>query len=227
MLCLHRVYANMNKRIILFDLDGTLTNPALGITNSIIYALDKYNIQVANRSDLYPFIGPPLLDSFSNFYGFDEEKCREAVKYYREYFADKGLFENEVYDGIEQVLETLKNTGYVLAVATSKPEPFAKQILEHFNLDKYFTVIAGSTMDETRTNKAEVIEYCLEKLGVTDRKTVLMVGDRCYDVIGAKTCGLEVMGVLFGYGDEAELRNAGADYIAPTVKSVANMIISL
>lgn len=217
----------MKYDIVLFDLDGTLTDPALGITNSVIYALKHFDIEVADRTELYKFIGPPLMDSFAKFYGFDNEKCKEATAYYREHYREQGIFENMVYPGMEEMLQRLRSAGLRLAVATSKPEPFAKQIIEHFGLASFFDYVAGSTLAETRTNKAEVIEYALEVLGVTQRNKVLMVGDREYDVIGAEKCGLDSMGVLYGYGSKEELEAAGAKYIVEHVVDVADLILSL
>lgn len=201
---------------VLFDLDGTLTDPGLGITNSVMYALKKYHIEVGDRRELYSFIGPPLKQSFMQYCGFSKEESEQAVVYYREYFREKGLLENEVYEGIEELLRALRESGKRLAVATSKPEAFAVRILEHFGLARYFEVIAGDTMDFARGSKADVIAYALEKLGVTDRSAAVMVGDREHDVIGAKAQGLDCIGVLFGYGSREELEQAGAKYIAQT-----------
>lgn len=217
----------MKYNVVLFDLDGTLTDPALGITNSVIYALKHFGIEVSDRTKLYPFIGPPLLHSFAEFYGFHDAQCREATVYYREHYKEQGIFENKVYEGMEEMLARLRAAGLRLAVATSKPEPFAVQIIEHFHLAGFFDYVAGSTLEETRTDKAEVIEYALETLKVTDRSRVLMVGDREYDVIGAKKCGLDCMGVLYGYGSREELLAAGADYIAGQVADVADLILAL
>lgn len=210
---------------ILFDLDGTLTDPGIGITNSVWHALKKYNISVEERKELYCFIGPPLIDSFVKYYGFSEDQAREAVAYYREYFADKGKFENEVYDGVETMLKQLKDAGKKLIVATSKPEVFAKQILDYFGLTQYFDFVAGATLDETRVKKAEVIAYALESCGITELSDAVMVGDREHDVIGAKTVGLDCIGVLFGYGSREELEQAGADYIAETVEDIVLRIL--
>lgn len=210
---------------ILFDLDGTLTDPGIGITNSVWHALKKYNISVEERKELYCFIGPPLIDSFVKYYGFSEDQAREAVAYYREYFADKGKFENEVYDGVETMLKQLKEAGKKLIVATSKPEVFAKQILDYFGLTQYFDFVAGATLDETRVKKAEVIAYALESCGITELSDAVMVGDREHDVIGAKTVGLDCIGVLFGYGSREELEQAGADYIAETVEDIVLRIL--
>lgn len=217
----------MKYNTILFDLDGTLTDPALGITNAVMYSLRHFHIEVKDRTELFKFIGPPLIESFSLFYGFDEERSRAATAYYREYYREQGIFENKVYEGMEEMLGRLRAAGGRLAVATSKPEPFAVQIMEHFHLAEFFDYIAGSTLDETRNNKAEVIEYALESMGVTDRSTVLMVGDREYDVLGAKRCGLDSLGVLYGYGSKEELEMAGADYIAENVAAVADMILGI
>lgn len=206
--------------VVLFDLDGTLTDPGVGITNSVAYALNKYGIEVTDRSELYKFIGPPLQESFEHYYGFSKEKAQEAVAYYREYYREKGIFENLVYEGIEELLKAISNSGKQIIVATSKPEEFAKKILEHFDLAKYFTYIAGSNMDGTRTKKAEVISYALETCNITDYSKVVMIGDREHDVIGANKVGVASIGVLFGYGDYAELKAAGASYIVETVEDM-------
>ena len=151
----------MMYNTILFDLDGTLTDPAEGITNSVVYALKHWNIEIADKSSLNCFIGPPLYESFSKYFNFSENEAQKAVEVYREYFSVKGLYENKVYDGIEEVLFLLKSAGKKLAVATSKPEHFAVKILKHFSLEKYFDVIAGATMDGTRINKDDVIDLPL------------------------------------------------------------------
>lgn len=211
--------------VILFDLDGTLTDPGIGITNSVSYALEKYGIQVSDRTELYKFIGPPLSESFEVFYGFSPEQAKQAVEYYREYYRDKGIFENLVYDGMEELLKKLKNAGKTLLVATSKPEVFARQILEHFSLAGYFTYIAGSNLDGSRTKKSEVIEYALTSCGIEKKDTALMVGDREHDVIGAKQAGIDVTGVLFGYGSREELEAAEATYIAETVAELEKLLL--
>lgn len=214
-------------KYILMDLDGTITNPAEGITRCFEYALNHFGIKVESRAELEQFIGPPLRQSFKEGYGFDEEKATEAVAKYRERFQPIGMFENEVYDGMEQALQCLKEAGKVLIVATSKPEHMAKKILEYFKLDSYFTDICGSCDDAKRNEKDEVIQYALEKHGITDLEQVLMVGDRKFDVIGASKCGLKCMGVLYGFGDRKELEEAGAAYIAETVEEMARSIVSL
>lgn len=213
-----------NYNYILFDLDGTLTDPGIGITNSVMYALRKFGIEEADRTKLYAFIGPPLIDSFQKYYGFSKEKAREAVEYYREYFTEKGMLENYVYEGVEEMLAALVEAGMTLCLATSKPEPYAKIILEHFGLSQYFHFIAGAKLDETRTKKDEVIEYALELCGISDSSKVIMVGDREYDILGAKKFAMDSMGVLYGYGNREELESAGATYIAETVRGVSETI---
>ncbi len=211
--------------VILFDLDGTLTDSSPGIMNSIVYALKKYNISVENTDDLRKFLGPPLHESFRDFYGFDDEKSMEAVGFYREYFSTKGLLENEVYSGIREMLEDLKENGKRLILATSKPQPFTDRIMEHFDLAKYFEFIAGSNMDGTRSKKAEVIAYALESCGIMGKSNVVMVGDREHDIIGAKTVGIDSIGVEYGYGDYDELSDAGATYIVKTVEGLKDIFI--
>lgn len=206
---------------VLFDLDGTLTDPFEGITNSIVYALSKFGIGVEDRRSLTDFIGPPLVDSFSLVYGFSPADAEKAVWYYREYFFQKGIFENSVYDGIIPVLEGLKARGKRLVIATSKPEVFALRIAEHFKISRYFNYIAGATLDSTRNTKAEVIKYALHQVGIS---SAVMVGDRNHDILGAKANNLKSVGVLYGYGSLAELKSAGADYIARTPADILEII---
>ena len=209
--------------VILFDLDGTLTDPGEGITNSVAYALKKYGIEVTDRKSLYSFIGPPLSDSFMKYYGFSEEKAMQAIQFYREYFREKGIFENEVYEGIPQLLERIKKSGRKIVLATSKPEEFALSILEHFDLMKYFDVVAGASMDEKRNRKGDVIKYALEK-GVFGKDSTVMIGDREHDIFGAKENSLASIGVLYGYGSREELEKAGADYIAENVEDIFSLL---
>ena len=209
---------------ILFDLDGTLTDPGMGITNSVMYALKKFKIDVEDRTSLYRFIGPPLKGSFKEFYGFSEEQSELAVQYYREYFKKQGMLENEVYDGIPELLKQLREKNKTLIVATSKPEPFTLEILRHFQLLDYFNFVAGATMDDTRNKKSDIIRYALESCHITDKSTAVMIGDRKHDIIGAKENGLDSIGVLFGYGDYEELKAAGATYIAETPMSVFQFV---
>ena len=199
---------------IFFDLDGTLTDPALGITNSFKHALEYFGLEIPSYEKLCSFIGPPLVDTFRTQFGFSDEKASLGVVKYREYFAEKGLLENSVYPGIPNLLSDLKDAGKKLVVATSKPEEYSIRIIEHFGLAPYFENVCGSLMDESRSKKDQVIEYALERNKIGDRSKVLMVGDRKHDILGAKKTGLKSCGVLFGYGSLEELNAAGADYIA-------------
>lgn len=209
---------------ILFDLDGTLSDSSQGIINSIIYALEKYDVNDYDMPLLRKFLGPPLHESFEKFMGFDKEKSLQAVKLYREYFSSKGLFENEIYGGVSDLLQNLKENGKALIVATSKPQLFTDRIMEHFNLAKYFDFIAGSNMDTTRSKKAEVIEYALSECNIKDKSKVVMIGDRAEDMIGAQTVGIDSIGVEYGYGTFDELKNAGATYIVKTVGELKDLL---
>lgn len=209
---------------ILFDLDGTLTDPGVGITNSVAYALEKYGISTGGRGELYRFIGPPLQDSFERFYGFSKEKAKQAVAYYREYYQDKGIYENRLYEGMDRFLKELSDAGKTLLVATSKPEEFAVRILEHFDIFKYFTYVAGATMDGTRSRKEDVIAYALKAANVENRQEAVMVGDREYDIAGAKKEGLCSIGVLYGYGSRQELEAAGADHVVERLEEIVQIV---
>lgn len=215
-----------NYDIILFDLDGTLTDSGPGIMNAAAYAVKKLGAPVPDRSVLRAFVGPPLADSFERFCGFPREKALEAVQAYREYYNVTGIFENSVYPGMEKALSALTGAGKTLAVATSKPETAARRVLEHFGLAGYFTVIAGATEDGSRVAKADVVAYALERLGVSGPGVALMVGDREHDVLGAAANGLECMGVLYGYGSRVELESAGAVCTADTPEDVARLILA-
>lgn len=212
-------------KYIFFDLDGTLTDPAQGITNSFIHALKYFGIEIPSYETLCSFIGPPLVDTFKTQFGFDEEKAQLGVKKYREYFADKGLFENSVYPGIENLLKELISNGKHLIVATSKPEEYSIRILEKFGLSKYFEHICGSNMDETRSKKDEVIKYALEKAGISDCSSVLMIGDRMHDIIGAHTHNIKACAVMFGYGNLDEFKANHADYIANNIEELKQICL--
>lgn len=198
-------------KYILFDLDGTLTDPGTGITNSVMYALKKYGIDAADRSELYKFIGPPLSESFIKYYGFSPSRAEEAIGFYREYFSVKGLYENEVYPGVPETLEALIAGGKSIILATSKPEEFAVKILEHFGLLPYFDCVVGATMDGRISKKADVIALALRRGGVNPAEAI-MVGDREHDVLGAKANALPCIGVTYGYGTKEELEAAGAEF---------------
>ena len=187
-----------DRKYLLFDLDGTLTDPFTGITRSVQHALKHYGIIENDLNLLTPFIGPPLIDSFRERYHFSEEQAKEAVCYYREYFVEKGWCENKVYPGIPELLKHLQEAGRKLYVATSKPTPFAEKILSHFNLSRYFERIEGSSLDHTKMRKAEVMQSLLAQAGITEKGEAIMVGDRKYDVIGAHEVSVECVGVLGG-----------------------------
>ena len=211
---------------VLFDLDGTLTDPGEGIVNSVEYALNKYGIKVEDKKLLCKFIGPPLLVSFSTYYGFDEEKSREAISFYREYYKDKGINECKLFDGISELLANLKKAGYKIALATSKPEYFANIVLQNYNIQGYFDFIGGATMDEkTRYTKEHVLEHVLSNVEEKDTDKILMIGDRCYDINGAKSYNLDSIGVTFGYGTYDELKEAGATYVVSSPKEIENLLI--
>lgn len=214
------------KNVLLFDLDGTLTDPGEGITNSVRYALKKFGIEVSDRKELYRFIGPPLSWGFETFYGFSSSEAQKAVAVYREYYCDRGIWENKLYPGIPSLLSSLAQSGKILLMATSKPEPLAVQIAEHFEIADSFSVIAGSELDGRRTDKAEVIRYALTLGEVRETDHAVMIGDRKYDIIGAKKTGLLSVGVLYGYGSESELKEAGADRIAETVSDLKNLFLN-
>ena len=213
----------MEYKYYLFDLDGTLTDPGIGITNSVMHALEKFGIHVADRSELYPFIGPPLTDSFRKYFDFTEEQALQAVEYYREYFRADGIFENKVFKGIPEMLGELKAGDAVIALATSKPYEFSVQILEHFGLYQYFDHIGAATMDGRISRKADVIRHLIDELGDIDIESVLMVGDRDQDIDGAKANSLHCAGVLWGYGSKDELMNAGADYLLAAPSDLINI----
>ena len=208
-----------------FDLDGTLTDPALGITNSFKHALECFGLEIPAYEKLCSFIGPPLVDTFRTQFGFSEEKAALGVVKYREYFAEKGLMENSVYPGISDLLCALKDAGKKIVVATSKPEEYSVKIIEHFGLAQYFENVCGSLMDETRSKKDEVMEYALQRNQINDRSKVLMIGDRKNDILGARKTGLKSCGVLFGYGSLDELKTAGADYIAGNVTELKDICL--
>lgn len=209
---------------IFFDLDGTLTDPGLGITNSVMYALERFGIHTEDRSTLYKYIGPPLFDSFREYHGLSDADARAAIEAYREYFSVTGLFENELIPGIPELLSRLKAAGKTLMVATSKPEDFSRRILEHFELLKYFDFVAGACMDETRTQKWEVIQWALEHCDCA-RSQILMVGDRRHDVEGSARFHIPCLGVLYGYGSREELESAGAAAIVASPAEIADYIL--
>ncbi len=210
---------------IFLDLDGTVTESEEGILNSVAYALEKLGYPVEDKNTLRPFIGPPLSESFREFYGFDDETSARGVRYYREYYPQKGIFENKLYGGMEELLKALSETDSTIVLATSKPEVFAVRILEHFGVSQYFDLIAGSTMDGTRNNKTDVLKYAISQIGVTDMSESLMVGDRKHDVAGAHNVGMKCAYVLFGYGSREEAQSCGADFILEDVNALGEFLL--
>ncbi|MBR2667089.1 MAG: HAD hydrolase-like protein [Oscillospiraceae bacterium] len=213
----------MRYDTILFDLDGTLTDPADGICRSIKYALEKAGLPVEPKEAYHKWIGPPLADSFQRFAHVSPEQAETLVQSYRERFSVTGMFENEVYPGIPELLETLCGAGCRLLVATSKPTVFARQILDHFGLLPRFLLVSGTSLKGRSASKEEVIETALLDAGITDRRRCVMVGDRFYDTEAAARCGLDSIGVLYGYGSPEELKNAV--WLAPDPASLGAFLL--
>ena len=215
----------MKYTTVLFDLDGTLVDSGIGVTNSVAYALDKFGITPPPRQELFKFIGPPLTQSFREFCGFDGEKTTLAIKYYREYYSQKGILECTMYEGVLELMKSLKQKGYKLGLATSKPEIYATQVVENKGILPYIDYVGAATTDEkTRATKEAVIEYVLGLCEEKDKGKILMVGDRHFDINGARAYGLDSVGVTFGYGSREELSKAGADYIVDTMLELDNIL---
>ncbi|HEM4667991.1 TPA: HAD family hydrolase [Streptococcus suis] len=210
---------------ILFDLDGTLTDSGQGILNSVAYALEKMGIEEPDTANLNRFIGPPLYESFSRFYQLNPEDTQSAVDTFRVYFKEKGMFENQLYPGIIPLLEELRTAGKTLVIATSKPEIFAKQILEHFGIAHYFDIIAGASLDSSRISKADVIGYAINQLEAFPKHAV-MIGDMEHDIEGARMHQLPAIGVLYGYGNKQEFEKAGATMIVETVQDLKRVLLT-
>lgn len=217
----------MSIENVLFDLDGTLTDPGLGITNSVWYALKLRNIQVASREELYRFIGPPLLNSYMTYYGLTEDDARQAITDFRVYFEESGIFENEIYEGIPEMLAALVASGKRVYLATSKPEKYARMILDHFDLTKYFTFICGNTMAEDRHKKEDVIAFIRESCPEVRSDNSAMVGDRVYDIEGGRFHGMQTVGVTFGYAQPGELEDSPATHIAHTVSELTDILLNM
>ena len=206
-----------------FDLDGTLCESGPGIMAAVRYALVKRGYPVP-EAQLEAFIGPPLTDSFAKYCGMDKEEALRAVADYREYYVEKGVYESRPYDGITDTLEQLRAYGIFLAVASSKPEPMVLQMMEHFDLIRYFDCICGASLDESKAKKKQVIAHALKRCHLYDRQQVVMIGDRAEDMQGAKKNGLTACGVLYGYGTKEELLKAGADYIIKTPSDLIRLV---
>ena len=215
------------KKLILFDLDGTLTDSAPGITRSVQYALDKMGYPAYKEEELQTFIGPPLNIHFMEFCGMSEEEAATGVRFFRERFESVGLYENSLYPGVEKMLVTLKDAGAVIGLATSKPEPFAIRIAEHLGFRKYLDYLSAATLDETKDNKPAIIGKAIRDAGFGEKKeAVLMVGDRRFDICGARENGIRSLGVTYGYGSEKELATAGADAMTGSVEETEKTLLT-
>ena len=209
----------------LFDLDGTLTESGPGIINSVKYSLNAFGIHEEDDDNLRKFIGPPLIDAFRDYYGFNQKDAQTATNLYREYYKTQGIFENSLYCGIRDMLTTLSNAGVSLMVATSKPEHFCMQILDHFDISQYFSFVSAALVNEGRTKKDEVIAHLLDSCCINDQSRIVMVGDRQYDILGAASFGLDSIGVTYGYGSSEELRAAGATHLADAPENIVSIIL--
>ena len=208
---------------ILFDLDGTITDSSEGIINSIIYALEKMDVTITDKEILKKFVGPPLMDSYKKYFGFTQKEAELGLKLFREYFSEKGIFENRLFEGMGQLLQELYKNGYELVLATSKPDVYAKQILEYFDIKKYFAHISACPMDEANTTKLDVIKSALEMTSVKNKEEILMIGDTSFDIIGAKICGIDSIGVLYGTDTAEELKNA--TYLAKDIEELRSILL--
>lgn len=219
----------MKYKTAIFDLDGTITDSGPGIMNSIRYALKKWGLPELPEEELRRFIGPPLKERFQAVFGLTEEESVQMTEDYREYYSEKGIFENSVYDGVPEMLDRLRASGVRILMATAKPEYYARIIADHFDFAKYFEFIGGSCMDGRRTDKHEVIEYVLETCSVSheNRESAVMIGDRSNDMIGAEKSGIHSLGVLYGYGSWEELEGAGAQALAETPGKSADLILGI
>lgn len=211
-------------KIILFDLDGTLTDPKVGITKSVQYALLKMGIVEPDLDKLESFIGPPLQDSFADQYNFDEVLTQKAIEFYRDRFKEKGMFENKVYTSIPELLKSLKKLGFTLVVATSKPTVFSEEILKYFKLDHYFDLVIGSNLDGTRTAKTDIIQYIIDSYSEYKLSDFIMIGDRKHDIIGANNTGIDSIAVTYGYGSIDELNQANPTHIVNTVEELESLL---
>lgn len=210
---------------ILFDLDGTLSDPKVGITRSVQYALAKFGIVEDDLDRLEPFIGPPLAESFARFYGFNDGQVEQAIEFYRERFREKGMYENELFPQIPPLLERLKAQGKKLFVATSKPTVFSEEILRYFQIDAYFEQIVGSNLDGTRVAKTEIIAHIIAENPHLVKSEMIMIGDRKHDIIGAQNTGIDSIGVLYGYGSPEEMDAIKPTYVAEDVAAVGTILL--
>lgn len=214
----------MKKDIFIFDLDGTITESKEGVKNSLIFALRELGRPVPDSNNWREIMGPPLRDIFTQFLGFDEDNVAAAIEKYREYYGVKGMFECEVYAGMDEILRGLHGSGKTVILATSKAVYYAEKVLAHFGLDRYFTYISGTELEGRISTKAEIIERGLKNVGASDLSRAVMIGDRKYDILGANDVDIDSIGVLFGYGSRQELSAAGATYIAATTGDLREMV---
>jgi phosphoglycolate phosphatase len=212
-------------KFILFDLDGTLSDPKIGITKSVQFALNRMGIPIDNLDELDPFIGPPLQQSFSDYYSLNEAQALMAIAHYRERFSEVGMYENTLYEDIPALLQELKETGHTLVVATSKPTVFADEILKYFNIHHHFDLIVGSNLDGTRTAKTEIIQYILEHYEQYPPEEFIMIGDRKHDIIGAHNTGINSIGVTYGYGSQEEINQINPTYQVKTVLELKKFLL--
>ncbi len=210
---------------ILFDLDGTLTDSREGITKSVQYALDKMGIHEPDLKPLERFIGPPLYDEFRRSYDFDDAEAKQAIDFYRERFGVVGWKENLLYDGIPELLKALTEAGKTLSTASSKPAFFVDKIVKYFNIEQFFTVVSGATLDGSIGTKTQVVQQALERLNVQDRSQAVLIGDRLHDAEGARACGIDCIGVTFGFGSREELESAGANHVVDRVDELLPLLV--
>lgn len=213
------------KSVIFFDLDGTIVDSSLGITNSVMFALKRYGFAIPPREELYFFVGPPLNESFERYCNFSREESFAAVEVYREYYRERGMYENAIYPGMRALFSALKAQGRQVWLATSKPEVFAEKIAVRFGFAEFLDGVVGSLLDGRRVKKDEVVAEALARASVRDKSKALMVGDRKHDIFGASANGIDSVGVLYGFGDRAELEGAGATAIAETVRDLRRLLL--
>jgi phosphoglycolate phosphatase len=211
--------------LILFDLDGTLTDPASGLVKSFSYALSRMGVDCRDRESLKRFIGPPLYDEWQRVYGFSAEESGKALDYFHEYYEVHGWCDNVMYEGIPALLAALKAAGKRIVLATSKPERFAKKVLRLFDIHTYFDFEAGAYSDRIRDKKWEVLQYSLDAVGASDYARCILIGDRKYDAEGAAICGIDSIGVLWGHGTEEEITTSGFTYVAKTPEDVVKLLL--
>jgi phosphoglycolate phosphatase len=211
--------------IVMFDLDGTITDPKVGITKSIQYALVKLGIEEDNPNKLTEFIGPPLLESFKKHYLLDDLKARRAVDFYREYYTEKGIFETNIQFDVPKILKQFHDNDVKLILATSKPTVYADRILKHFDIHKYFLLVVGSNIDLTLTHKDEIIGYIISSLTNYRKSQMVMVGDRRDDIVGAHHNGISSIAVTYGYGSIEELQGANPTYVVHSVEELKSLLI--